>query len=193
MGEGGVHETDPRPRSQPRTTHRIGRTVSLHPQGAAQDSRPDGLARCRARPDRKGDLRDRPRQRGDGASLAETLPGRGGRGSARRTATGSAVQGDSGVPRGADPRGPPPSPQPGVAVLCVDPAAAGRLHGRKHGHPGELRDGAGTPEERRDSTQPPPAHHHESRSRVRPQKRRSRRLATASTLQTTSTMPTSST
>ena len=41
----------------------------------------------------------------------------------------------------------------------------------KHGHPGELRDGAGTPEERRDSTQPPPAHHHESRSRVRPQKK----------------------
>ena len=36
------------PDLSPQTTRRIGRTVPLHPQGAAQDSRPDGLARRRA-------------------------------------------------------------------------------------------------------------------------------------------------
>jgi transposase len=142
----------------------------------------------------KGDLRDRPRQRGDGASLAQTLPGRGGRASARRTATGSAAQGDAGVPRGADPRGPPPSPQPGVAVLCVwtlqrlaDYMAEStgirvsyetvRVHLKIAG--------IVLSRPQHTITSPDPEY--------ALKKRRSRRLATASTLQTTSTMPTSST
>src|SRR5436309_10518765 len=121
-------------------------------------------------PDRGGHRPDRPRQRGDGTPLAQALSGRGGRrGSERRATAGRPAQGHRRVPRGTDPRCSPPSPQPGFAILAVDLAAPSRLHGRNHGHPGDLRERTGTLEGHGDRLEPSPAHHHESRPRVRPQ------------------------
>jgi hypothetical protein len=42
VGEGGAHETDPYPDSQPGATRRFGALVSHHPRGAPEDARPDG-------------------------------------------------------------------------------------------------------------------------------------------------------
>ena len=64
-----------------------------------------------------------------------------------------------------------PSAQPGVAILTVDLTAAGRLHGRDHEHPGDLRERTGTLEGHGDRLEPSPAHHHQPRPRVRPQKK----------------------
>ena len=82
-----------------------------------------------------------------------------------------AAQGDGGVPQEAGSRGAPSPTQPGVAVLLVDLTAPGRPHGRANRHPGDLRERASAPEERRHRLEPPPAHHHEPRPSVRAQKK----------------------
>src|SRR5215204_5679301 len=103
--------------------------------------------------------------------MAQALPGRGSRGPERRAATGRSTQGNGGVLRAVGAGGPPPSAQPGAAVLAVDLAAAGRLHGRANRHPGGVRDRPGASEGSRYRTQSSAAHHHESGPRVCPQKK----------------------
>ena len=126
--------------------------------------------------------------------MAQALAGRGGRGSARRAATGRAAQGYRGVPRAAARRGPPPSAQPGPALLAVDPAAAGRLHGRANTGIRVSYEtvrvhlkAAGIVLSRPQHTVTSPDPEYALK------KRRSRRPATALERATTSTMPTSST
>src|SRR5215207_9824707 len=78
---GGAHETDPYPHPQLRATQRFGEVVPHHPRGAPQDARADDPAGRRATPDRSRDRRDCPRQRGDGKAqylkryLAEGVEG----------------------------------------------------------------------------------------------------------------------
>ena len=48
MGEGVAHETYPYPNPQPGATRRFGGTVSHHPRGAAENARADGPAGRRA-------------------------------------------------------------------------------------------------------------------------------------------------
>ncbi len=112
----------------PRSTCTIGRTVPLHPQHQAQDSR------RRAATDRGADRRDRPRQRGDGAPLAQALPPRGSPGPERRAASFAGrrpAQGEGGVPRGSDLHAVRRRPRSslGLAVLAMDARTVGRLHG----------------------------------------------------------------
>ena len=144
------------PRPRPRTTRPIGRTVPLHPQRAAQDSRPDGSSGRRAALDSGGDLGDRPRQRETVrrwlSVLAEGVEGlRMSHPGAPRKVIGKyrkklvhAVRSSHGT---------------GTAVLLVDLTASGRLHGRANRNPGDLRECASAPEAR-NRPQPPPAHHH---------------------------------
>ena len=136
---------------------------------------------------------DRASKRGDGKTLAQALPGRGSRGLARCAPSGRAAQGYGGVPRAVGGGGTSPSEEPWAAVLFVDAAPSGRLHGRADRHQGRVRDRSGAPEGSGDRAQPSAAHHHEPRPRVRPQKRRSQRPATTSERETISTTPTSST
>jgi Winged helix-turn helix len=42
MGEGGAHQADPYPDSQPRATQRFGEVVPHHPRGSTEDARADG-------------------------------------------------------------------------------------------------------------------------------------------------------
>src|SRR5215212_11740665 len=192
VGEGGAHETDSCSHPKPGATRRLGGVVS-HPQGAPQDASSDGLAGGRAGTYGLRDRPDRASKRGDGKTLAQALPGRGSRGLARCAPSGRAAQGYGGVPRAVGGGGTSPSEEPWAAVLFVDAAPSGRLHGRADRHQGRVRDRSGAPEGSGDRAQPSAAHHHEPRPRVRPQKRRSQRPATTSERQTISTTPRSST
>src|ERR671913_1743546 len=190
----GVYQTHTRPRPRPRTTRPIGRTVPLHPQRAAQDSRPDGSSGRRAALDSGADLRDRPRKRGDGETLAQALPRRGG------------VEGLR------------DEPHPGAPRRVTQEYREGLIHAvrrrpRSLGLPFSVWTLQRLADYMAESTGIRVSYetvrvHLKSAGIVlsRPQhtitspdpeyalkKRRSRRLATASTLQTTSTMPTSST
>src|ERR687898_570547 len=161
MGEGGVHETHTRPRPRPRTTRPIGRTVPLHPQRAAQDSRPDGSSGRRAALDSGADLRDRPRKRGDGERLIHAVR--------RRPRSAGLAFSVWTLQRLADYMAESTGIRVSYETVRVHLKSAGIVLSRPQ----------------HTITSPDPEY--------ALKKRRSRRLATASTLQTTSTMPTSST
>jgi transposase len=76
MGEGVAHETDPYPNPKLGAARRFGVVVPHHPRRAAEDACADGLAGRRAASERGADRPDRSCKRRDGKALAQALPGR---------------------------------------------------------------------------------------------------------------------